>query len=36
MSEGCDVVMSECGDAMTSRTGLSMLMSGLGVLEGLP
>jgi hypothetical protein len=36
IGEGCDVGMSECGDAMSNRmSGLSMLMSVVGVLEGL-
>jgi hypothetical protein len=35
MSEGCDVVMSECGNAMFGRSRLSMMMSVLGVLQGL-
>ena len=35
-SEGCDVLMPEWGDAMANRGRLSLLMSFLGVLEGLP
>jgi len=35
ISQGRDVIMSECGDAMSSRSPLSMRMSVLGVLEGL-
>jgi hypothetical protein len=36
MGEDCDVIMSECGNAVSSRTRLSMLMSVLGVLKVLP
>jgi hypothetical protein len=35
MREGRDVSMSECGDSMSDGS-LSMLMSFLGMLEGLP
>jgi len=36
ISEHRDVVMSDCGDAMSIGSGLGMPMSVLGVLEGLP
>jgi hypothetical protein len=36
MREGGDVVMSKRGDAMASRSRLSLLMSFLRVFEGLP
>ncbi len=36
ISESCDVVMSECDDAMSIRSHLGMPMSVLGVLESLP
>ena len=36
MSERRDVIVSECGDAMSSRSRLGVLMSFFGVLQGLP
>jgi hypothetical protein len=36
MGEGRDVSMSECGDSMSCGSCLSMLMSFLGMFEGLP
>jgi hypothetical protein len=36
MSDRCDVIMSECGDAMASRCRLIMLPSVLGATEGFP
>jgi hypothetical protein len=36
MGKGRDVSMSECGDPISSRSGLTMLMGFLGVLDGLP
>ena len=36
MGESRDVRMSECGDSVSDRRRLSMLMSFLGMLEGLP
>jgi hypothetical protein len=35
MGEGCDVIVAECGDAMANGDRLSVLLSALGVLEGL-
>ena len=35
MSERCDIIVSECGDAMSNRNRLSMLMSALRVREAL-
>jgi len=36
MSEGRDVVVSECGDAMSNHSRLRMPMSVFGILQGLP
>ncbi len=36
MSEGCNVIMPECGDAMSNRRRLIVLMTFRGVLQGLP
>jgi len=36
MSQGGDVIVSEGGDAMSDRSRLSLLVSVLGVLKGLP
>jgi hypothetical protein len=36
MSEGCDIIMSEFGDVVSSPSRLSMLKSVLGMLKGLP
>jgi hypothetical protein len=36
MSQGRNVIVSECGDAMSNRSRLSMLMIVLAVFEGLP
>jgi len=36
MREGCDVIVSEYGDAMTAGRRLAMPMSLLGVLKSLP
>ncbi len=36
MSEGCDFFVSEGGNAMSNRGRLSILMSVLGVFQGLP
>jgi hypothetical protein len=36
MCQRCDVVMPECGDAMSNRCRLRMLMRFLRVLQGLP
>ena len=36
LGEDCDVIVSECGDSPSNRSRLSLLMSFLGVLEGLP
>jgi hypothetical protein len=36
VSEGRDVIMPECCDAMSNRSRLIVLMTFLGVLKGLP
>jgi hypothetical protein len=36
MSQGCDVFVSECDDAMTNGSRLTLRVSVLEVLEGLP
>jgi hypothetical protein len=36
MSKGCDIIVSERGDAMCGRSRLSRLMAIWGMLEGLP
>ncbi len=36
MSQGCDVIVSEYGDAMTAGRRLAVPMSLLGVLKSLP
>jgi hypothetical protein len=36
VSEGCDVIVSECGDAMSNANDLSTLMIVLAMFEGLP
>ena len=36
MSQGCDVIVSEGGDAMSDRRRLCVVMSVLGMLERFP